>query len=85
MSSKDTIEFLKFAARAATAQEDHWLKYRELVRRALPEGLSQQQELMLQAAFSKAWEAADNEGFRRGVDFALRTYGRKPKLPRGPG
>lgn len=82
-SSDNTAEALKFAVEVATTEARHWLDYRALVRRALPDGIEPHREEMLRAAFSRAWEAAQQEGFERGIAFSARVYGR-PARRQGP-
>jgi hypothetical protein len=89
MSNADTVKVLAFADRAAVANFGHWMDYRALVRRALPHGLNQQQELMVRCAFDKAWEAARQEGFESGIAFSRSAYGTpgaepQPEPPKSP-
>ena len=71
---------------AATTNESHWLDYLALVMRALPDGLHQNQQLMLRAAFDKAWTASSNAGFERGIAWSRQVYGtwKEPPQPATP-
>jgi hypothetical protein len=86
MSNSDTVQRLKSLVEAATANADHWLGYRDLVMRALPEGLPQHKQMMLRWAFDKMHESSDLAGFHRGIAWAEQVYGitKRPPQPKTP-
>jgi hypothetical protein len=70
---------------ADPSMQRHWMHYRDVLEKPLPEGLPNSTRHHLQSLFMKAWEAARDEGFKSGVEFSARTYGRHASKPTTPG